>query len=122
MNLVYINVTTKLVIPFTNYINRKPVRLDNQFQSQKFYVKNSQIIDFQIFSPYSSTSAHTRAEWLHTVVAREKIIVVVTKIFCFSVHVGEVLLIDTVPLCSVAHFSLVTSDTMVQGNSFLLIF
>lgn len=56
--------------------------------------------------PYPSTSAHTRAEWLHAIVAREviEVIVVVTKVFCFSVHVGEVLLVDTVPLCSVAHF------------------
>jgi len=56
------------------------------------------------FSPYSSASAHTRTEWLDTTVSRKKIVVVVTKVFCFSVHVGEVLLIDSVPLCSVAHF------------------
>lgn len=54
--------------------------------------------------PYPSTSAHTRAKWLHAIVAREKVIVVVTKVFCFSVHVGEVLLVDTVSLGSVAHF------------------
>jgi len=62
--------------------------------------------------PYSSTSAHTRAERLYGVESRKKIVVVVTEVFWFSVHVvGEVVFIDTVPLCSVAHFRPVTLET-----------
>jgi len=62
--------------------------------------------------PYSSTSAHTRAERLNGVESRKEIVVVVTIVFWFSVHiVGEVVFIDTVPLCSVAHFRPVTLET-----------
>jgi len=65
--------------------------------------------------PYPSCSPHTWTKWLSPAEAGEiEIVVVVPKVFCLSVHVGQVLLIDSVPLGPVAHFRL--ANTTRRSN------
>ena len=113
MNLEYINVNIQLLRPFANCINKVlNNKLAKSIWCSLLCVKILSAYWFLKFSPYSSTSAHTRAERLNGVESRKEIVVVVTIVFWFSVHiVGEVVFIDTVPLCSVAHFRPVTLET-----------